>query len=104
MQRRGSGRSRLLKLNHTGENACTTKTMLVLASQSPRRREILLQAGIPFTVRAVAVDETPLTGERPEDYVRRIAEHKARAVPADATETVLGADTTVVAGGLMLGK
>src|SRR5437870_1155096 len=78
--------------------------MLVLASQSPRRREILLQAGIPFTVRAVAVDETPLAGERPEDYVRRIAEHKAQAVPADATETVLGADTTVVAGGVMLGK
>jgi septum formation protein len=78
--------------------------MLVLASQSPRRREILLQAGIPFTVRAVPVDETPIEGEAPLDYVRRIAEEKARAVPAGDSESVLGADTTVVAGSVMLGK
>jgi septum formation protein len=78
--------------------------MLVLASQSPRRREILLQAGIPFTVRAVPVDETPLVHETPLAYVRRVAEQKARAVPAGGTETVLGADTTVVVGGVMLGK
>src|ERR1041385_731926 len=78
--------------------------MLVLASQSPRRREILLQAGIPFTVRAGPVDETPLANENPVDYVLRVAEQKALAVPACAGETVLAADTTVVAGDVMLGK
>ena len=78
--------------------------MLVLASQSPRRSEILRQAGIPFTVRAAAVDETPLAGEKPEEYVVRLAELKALAVPAAPDETVLGADTTVVIDGEMLGK
>ena len=78
--------------------------MLVLASQSPRRGDILRQAGIPFTVRVAAVDETPLQGEKPEDYVVRLAELKATAVPATPDETVLGADTTVVIDGEMLGK
>ena len=78
--------------------------MLVLASQSPRRSEILRQAGIPFTRRVAAVDETPLEGEKPEDYVVRLAELKALAVPAGPGETVLGADTTVVVDGEMLGK
>jgi septum formation protein len=78
--------------------------MLILASQSPRRAEILRQAGIPFAVRAAPVDETPQAREQPEDYVRRLAEAKARAVPAAAEEIVLGADTTVVIDGEMLGK
>jgi septum formation protein len=78
--------------------------VLVLASQSPRRAEILRHAGIPFVVRASAVDETPLTGEAPEDYVRRLAEWKAMAVPASPDEMVLGADTTVVIDDEMLGK
>ncbi len=78
--------------------------MLVLASESPRRAEILRQAGIPFVVRAAPVDETPLAGERPEDYVRRLAELKAVAAPAGPDEIVLGADTTVVVDGEMLGK
>jgi septum formation protein len=78
--------------------------MLVLASQSPRRREILLQAGIPFAVRTSAVDETPLEREDPVDYVRRVAKLKALAIPADDSETVLGADTTVVIDDVMLGK
>ena len=77
---------------------------LVLASQSPRRSELLRQAGIPFVVRAAAVDETPLAGERPEEYVVRLAESKAMAVEAAPEEIVLGADTTVVVGGAMLGK
>ena len=76
----------------------------MLASQSPRRSEILRQAGIPFTLRVAAVDETPLKGEKPEDYVVRLAELKALAVPAGPGETVLGADTTVVIDGEMLGK
>lgn len=78
--------------------------MLVLASQSPRRSDILRQAGIPFTVRVAPVDESPLPEEMPQDYVRRIAEQKASAAPAAAEEIVLGADTTVVVEGTMLGK
>lgn len=78
--------------------------MLVLASQSPRRSEILRQAGIPFTVRAADVDEAPLPGEDPETYVQRLAEWKARAVPAQPGDIVLGADTTVVVDDEMLAK
>ena len=78
--------------------------MLILASQSPRRAEILRQAGIPFVVRAAAVDESPVAGERPEKYVQRLAEWKAAAVPAGDGDVVLGADTTVVIGGEMLAK
>jgi septum formation protein len=79
--------------------------MLVLASGSPRRRELLGSAGIPFVVRpAVGVDETPLAGESPEAHVQRLAEVKALAVDAAPGEIVLGADTVVVAGGRLLGK
>jgi septum formation protein len=81
-----------------------TGMVLVLASQSPRRAEILRQAGIPFVVRAAQVNEDFLPGEKPEDYVRRLAEDKVRAVPAGAEDTVLGADTTVVIDGEMLAK
>ena len=78
--------------------------MLVLASQSPRRAEILRQAGIPFTVRVASVDESARPGETPEDYVRRLAEAKALAAPAAPEEIVLGADTTVVIDSEMLAK
>src|SRR5690349_6713398 len=78
--------------------------MLVLASQSPRRAEILRHAGIPFSVRVSPVDETPQPDERPEDYVRRLAGQKALAVDAQPGDIVLGADTTVVIDGEMLGK
>jgi septum formation protein len=78
--------------------------MLVLASQSPRRSEILRQAGIPFTVRVADVDESVLAGESPADYVRRLAAAKANAIDAAEGETVLGADTTVVIDGEILAK
>jgi septum formation protein len=78
--------------------------VLVLASQSPRRADILRQAGIPFVVRSALVDETPRAGEKPEDYVLRLAEEKALAVAAAPHEIVLGADTTVVIGNRLLGK
>ena len=78
--------------------------MLVLASQSPRRSEILRQAGIPFTVRTASVDESPRSGEQPAAYVQRLAEAKALAIDAAADEIVLGADTMVVIDGVMLGK
>jgi septum formation protein len=77
---------------------------LVLASQSPRRAEILRHAGIPFTVRAAPVDETPLSAETPIEYVERLAEMKAVAVRAAPDEIVLGADTTVVVDGQILAK
>ena len=76
----------------------------MLASQSPRRAEILRQAGIPFTVRAAPIDETPLPGEKPSDYVRRLAQAKALAIPAGPEDTVLAADTTVVVEEHMLAK
>jgi septum formation protein len=77
--------------------------MLILASASPRRREILESAGIPFEVRPAHVDETPLENETPEDHVRRLAETKARAVWREG-EVVLGADTTVTIDSIVLGK
>lgn len=65
---------------------------------------MLAAAGIPFVVRAADIDETPLPGELPRDYVLRMAEEKARAVQAAESEMVLAADTTVVLGTEILGK
>lgn len=78
-------------------------TRLILASGSPRRREILKRLGYRFTVRPVDLDESRLPGERALDYVRRLAEEKARA-DARPGELVLGADTIVVLGEELLGK
>jgi septum formation protein len=78
--------------------------MIILASRSPRRAEILRQAGIAFTVSAADIDETPHHGESPSHYVQRLAETKASAAEAAPDEIVLGADTTVVVGREMLGK
>jgi septum formation protein len=78
--------------------------MLVLASQSPRRREILTAAGIDFVARGVSVPEEHRPGESPESYVLRLAETKARAVEAAPGDIVLGADTVVVAAGQILEK
>lgn len=86
--------------------------MLILASGSPRRRELLTQAGVVFTVEASDVDETVQPGESAATYVQRLAVEKAQAVwnrHKDADDsadpiTVLGADTTVLLDGAMLGK
>lgn len=78
---------------------------LILASASPRRRELLGRCGVPFTLVVSAVDETPAENEAPADYVQRLADAKARAVHArHPASFVLGADTSVVAGGQILGK
>ena len=69
---------------------------LILASQSPRRREILTTAGFVFEVRVRPVEEIRQPGEAPEAYVRRLAESKAEASWVGADEIVLGADTVVV--------
>jgi septum formation protein len=101
--------------------------MLVLASASPRRRELLAQAGYAFSLHPAHIDEDPLPGEDPIAYVVRLAREKAEAVLAEIREqrteigdqrretggqakgdseavVVLGADTTVVLDGEMLGK
>jgi septum formation protein len=74
---------------------------LVLASQSPRRRELLAQLGVALEVRPAHADESTLPGEAPRDYVLRVAREKARAVRGDL---VLAADTAVVLGAEVLGK
>jgi septum formation protein len=78
--------------------------VLVLASKSPRRQQILRDAGIPFVVRAADVAEVRLPSESPIDYVRRLAKDKAFAVPMHPGEVVLGADTTVVIDDHLLEK
>jgi len=78
---------------------------IVLASGSPRRGEILSNAGIAYVRQIPAeIDETPAPGEAPRDYVMRLAREKASAIPADSQRIVLGADTTVVVEGAILGK
>ncbi|MBS1800057.1 MAG: septum formation inhibitor Maf [Acidobacteria bacterium] len=86
--------------------------MLILASSSPRRHELLKQAGFDFTVEAADIDERIQPGETPAKYVQRLAVEKAQAVydrarhEEDSGEPllVLGADTTVVSDGEILGK
>lgn len=82
---------------------------MILASQSPRRKEILERAGFSFTVHAAHVDETPLEGETPPQMVERLAQSKARAAVAYAHEQgdhlIVAADTIVWTLELgMLGK
>lgn len=77
---------------------------LVLASKSPRRSEILKNAGIDFTVRVADADETIPEGTPPEEAVVFLATRKAMAVERAEDETVLGADTVVVLDNKILGK
>jgi septum formation protein len=76
---------------------------VVLASASPRRRELLTAIGLAFEVRPSVIDESPLPGELPRAHVERVALDKARAV-GNAGEIVLAADTVVVIDGAILGK
>lgn len=81
--------------------------MLILASSSPRRAELLSSAGFEFTVRPADVDETPRPGEGPTGYALRVARDKAEVAVRDCRKSgtpVLAADTVVVAGGRMLLK
>jgi nucleoside triphosphate pyrophosphatase len=94
--------------------------MLILASASPRRRELLAQAGYTFEVRPAHIPEDPLPGEDPIMYVTRLAREKAEAVfremstaegeaacksaECGSSLAVLGADTTVTLDGAILGK
>lgn len=77
---------------------------LILASASPRRRELLATAGLPFSVRSRPVEEVRALGEAPEEYARRLARSKAEAAWASLDEIVLGADTIVVLDNRVLEK
>ena len=83
--------------------AFRTQERLILASGSPRRRDFLAELGIAFEVRVTNIDETPLSGEQPVDFVARLAQEKAQGVDLPAA-WVLGADTAVVVDGEILGK
>ncbi len=80
---------------------------LILASQSPRRSELLRQAGFSFEVAPSDVDETVRPGEAPTAYALRVAKDKAAVAARRCRKSgsvVLAADTVVVAGGEILGK
>ena len=93
----------MLSTGRFRQNQETMLRKLVLASGSPRRRELLAAAGLPCEARPAHVDETQRPGESPRAYVERLAQEKARAAwrPGEVT---LGADTTVVVDGETLGK
>jgi septum formation protein len=80
--------------------------MLILASASPRRAELLRAAGLDFTIVRVEIDERPLDGEAPPAYVERLAREKAQAAMRheSSSSVILAADTTVVIDGVLLGK
>lgn len=81
------------------------KTMLVLASASPRRQELLRNAGIPFTTQSADLDETPLPGESGRTCAERLAKEKALKIARHHTHAhVLGADTVVVVDDQILNK
>lgn len=79
---------------------------LILASASPRRRELFTRLGLPFEMRAAQVDETPQPGETAAAFVRRLSREKALAVAAQVAPgpIIIAADTTVVLDGAILGK
>lgn len=79
----------------------------MLASASPRRRDLLTQLGVSFEIDPADIDETPISGEAPADYVMRLAASKARCVAQRHPRShccVLAADTTVVIDDTILGK
>ena len=77
---------------------------LILASQSPRRRELLGLLNMPFTVRVADIDETMDPNKSAQSEVARVSAAKAQAVPRRAGDIVIAADTIVVLDGAILGK
>ncbi|HEY2025546.1 MAG TPA: Maf family protein [Gemmatimonadaceae bacterium] len=83
----------------------TSTPRVVLASQSPRRRELLTLVGIPHIVRPADIDESYLPGEQPAGHAERLAREKAAVVAREAADAlVIGSDTIVVVDGDVLGK
>lgn len=85
------------------QNYPTIRT-LVLASASPRRRELLASLGLNFTIQIPEIDETPKPDEPPRTFAERLAAEKAAAIPADSDTVLIAADTIVVHNHLILGK
>ena len=77
---------------------------LILASASPRRKELLSLFGVPFVIRVADIDETMDPEKAPFDEVGRVSRAKALAVEAEKTDVVIAADTIVVCEGRVLGK
>lgn len=77
---------------------------LILASASPRRKELLGLFRTPFEIRVADIDETMDSGKAPYDEVARVSRLKAQAVPRKEDDTVIAADTIVVCEGMVLGK
>ncbi|MCK5609238.1 septum formation inhibitor Maf [Candidatus Pacearchaeota archaeon] len=85
--------------------ATTNTPVIVLASSSPYRQELLRKLGLEFTAISPDVDETPLKGESPEALVKRLAETKARAVSAQFPQAlIIGSDQVAILGNKILGK
>ena len=78
--------------------------LLILASASPRRKELLALFGVPFVIRAADIDETMDPAKAPFDEVSRVSRLKALAVPHEPEDVVVAADTIVVCQGRVLGK
>lgn len=82
--------------------------MLILASQSPRRKSLLASLGVSFEVMSSSIDESTRENERPEAYVLRLATAKAGAILPQVNQAgdvwILGSDTAVVIGDTILGK
>ena len=83
-----------------------TAETLILASASPRRRELLTQAGIPFICHSADIDESAIEASSPEELVQKLASLKSLAVAQElhTTQLILGADTVVVLGNRVFGK
>ncbi len=83
-----------------------SNSRLILASASPRRKELLARLGLPFSVQVADIDESRLAGESPTQMTLRLAEVKAKTIYAQQTEPawVLGADTTVALEQLIFSK
>ena len=77
---------------------------VILASQSPRRRELMQHLHIPFTVRVADIDETMDPAKPPAQEVARVSRRKAEAIPRTPEDVVIAADTIVVCDGVVLGK
>ena len=77
---------------------------LVLASASPRRRELLASLGLDFVIKIPEIDETPLPNEVPRLFAERLAREKAEAITADSESVLIAADTIVVQHETILGK
>ena len=77
---------------------------IILASQSPRRKELLDLFHLPFEIRVADIDETMDSRKSPFDEVARVSRAKAQAIPREENDVVIAADTIVVCGGHVLGK